>query len=120
MSPLIYRRADIVGKSPHPIHPSPHKADQTPIPQNLQLLPDFRADIPIQRMLRLQIGLERIHIGQRKFQLLDSLHTDQHIQQPAFGFDVMGAFYKFGLVPFHPHGRERAVLRAEALLGLGR
>jgi hypothetical protein len=39
----------------------------------------FRADIPIQRMLRLQIGFEPIHIVQSKFLLLDSPHTDQDI-----------------------------------------
>jgi len=49
-------------------------------------------------MLRLQIGLERIHIIRRKFRFLDSLHTEQDIQQPALGFDVRG-LDELGLAP---------------------
>ncbi len=51
-------------------------------------MPHLRADIVIPRVLPLQSGLEPIHILQRKRGLVDALHAQQHIQQPALGIDI--------------------------------
>ena len=50
------------------------------------------------KIFYVQNGLERIHIVQGKLRLLDSLHAEEDIQQPALGFDIRG-LDELGLAP---------------------
>ena len=60
---------------------------QAGIPQHLQLLADFVADVAIVRMQLFQLAGVRVNILVLEFRFAESPHDVQHVQRPAgFGF----------------------------------
>ena len=64
------------------------KLQETQMTQALQLLADFRLDVPVARMQARQLVCKTIHLGKRKFPPIQFSYHLQHIQRPPSRFQA--------------------------------